>query len=227
MLATKLLLTTSASGPAAWPSDMSGTAVVQELGSYETGLSEGAFTLTGVMLGTPSANRVVALAFAALNGNLPTSVKVGGVSATQAVRSPETSLVVASIWYAALPSGATGDIVVVKPVDSCAMAWFSFETATPTPLDTATGSGTGGVSLVLDTGNRGLVLWAQCDRSNAASHTATINGVQRSASEELRVNSTRSGSAGLLSGTGEGVGNLVTLSAGSDTTRAVAASWSV
>lgn len=218
MLASKLLTVGSASA-------MPNPSVVQELGSVSS-VSGGNFRLSNVEFGTPSASRVVVVAFLALNGNLPTSVTVGGAAAIEAVRSTETTLVVASIWYCPLPNGDRGDISVVKPNDDCAVSWFRFDASNPTPISTATGTATGSVSASIETGDAGFLVWAMCDRGVSTAHTSLINSEPRPPSVELTVNSTRAGAVGALSGTSGGTTSVSVSSSLSDTVRAVFASWS-
>lgn len=72
-------------------------------------------TFTSVDLGTAAADRLVAVYFGTgtTNAGQVTAVTIQGISATQAVRSGTgNGFVTNVIWYATVPTGTTGDVVV-------------------------------------------------------------------------------------------------------------------
>lgn len=72
-------------------------------------------TFTSVALGTATSDRLVAVYFGTgtTNTGQVTAVTIQGISATQAVRSGTgNSNVTNVIWYATVPTGTTGDVVV-------------------------------------------------------------------------------------------------------------------
>lgn len=102
------------------------------------------YSFTGLDFGTADSTRLIVVGVtAALVGNI-TAVDIGGVSAT-AVSGSFTS----NLWYASVPSGATGDIVVTcgGSASNCTISWYVCYTSTPTPAseganDISSGSGT-------------------------------------------------------------------------------------
>jgi len=184
------------------------------------------YTVTNANLGTPSSNRIIIIGVATLNNNNPTAVTIGGVSATKAIDT-NVSGVVSSIWYASVPNGSTGDIVVTKPSDSTAFAWFAGYTSTATPGDTGSFTGTDDATITIDGYNGGFMVWCQSDRSNAATHTATWSGSGTvTTDQELTVSGTRSGSVGSVKPTSNVTNGTFTLTSGADSNRVVIASWS-
>jgi hypothetical protein len=102
-----------------YPQQNGGSATVAHRATYTSTATVGASpvtVVTGADLGTAAADRVIILTYAHTSSGgarLPTAVTIGGVSATlvgfnrDAATNPN-----ASIWYAAVPTGTTGNIVV-------------------------------------------------------------------------------------------------------------------
>lgn len=197
------------------------------LDSRESLAGATSYTVTGANFGSPGTNRIIIIGVSTLNGNNPTAITLGGVSATKAV---ETNIggVVASLWYASVPTGSTGTIVVTKPSDSTAFAWYAGYTSDPSPNDTGQDTGTGDASISIDSYAGGFMVWCQADRANAATHTATWSGSGTvTTNQELTVSGTRSGSVGSVNPTTNVTNGTFTLTggAGSDDNRVVLASW--
>jgi len=184
------------------------------------------YTITDASLGTASANRIIIIGVATLNGNNPTAVTIGGVSAIEAVKT-NVSGVVSSIWYASVPSGLTGTIVVTKPSDDTAFAWYAGYTSDVSPNDTGTDTGDDDASINIDSYAGGFMVWCQSDRSNAATHTATWSGSGTvTTDEELTISDSRSGSVGSVRPTTSVTNGTFTLTSGADANRVCIASWS-
>jgi hypothetical protein len=78
-------------------------------------LSASSITFTSVALGTAASNRVVAVYFSTGSGNagLVSSVTIQGITATLGVRATNSnSFSNTVIYYATVPTGTTGDVVV-------------------------------------------------------------------------------------------------------------------
>lgn len=71
------------------------------------------YTVSDAALGTAEAGRVVVVGFyVGVSSGQITGVTVGGVSATSASHNSSNSSRLMEIWYAVVPTGTTGDIVV-------------------------------------------------------------------------------------------------------------------
>lgn len=199
------------------------------LSSQEDLSGASSYTVTGAYLGQPATNRIIIVGVSTLNQNNPTAVSIGGISATRAVET-NVSGVVASLWYASVPTGLTGDIVVTKPADITAFAWYAGYTSTPSPADTGQYTTTGNASITIDSYANGFMVWCQADRDNAATHTATWSGSGTvTTDEELVVSAgSRSGSVGSVRPTTSVTNGTFTLTggAGADQNKVVIASWS-
>lgn len=74
------------------------------------------YTFTSASLGAAASNRVIVVTIygraSTSSGRSVSAVTIGGVSATQAVTETANNNFMTAIWYAAVPSGTTGNIVV-------------------------------------------------------------------------------------------------------------------
>jgi len=72
------------------------------------------YTFSSVNLGDAATDRVIIVGIGGTSGSSRSisSVTIGGVSATAAATANISWAIVNSIWYAAVPSGTTGDIVI-------------------------------------------------------------------------------------------------------------------
>jgi hypothetical protein len=95
--------------------------------SSRTMTSGTSFTKTGVDFGPADASRIVAVALAveSAGSKTITAVTIGGVTATKAVSggSPDNSF---AIWYAAVPTGTSGNVVVTTSSGSSFMFLFAY-----------------------------------------------------------------------------------------------------
>lgn len=107
-------------------------------GHYESATDATSYTSTASALGTASSDRVVIVALASgtsgANANF-SAVTVGGVSATRIVNTTgggSTRLL--EMWFALVPSGSTGDIVVTasSTVQRLALDWWTITGTTQT-----------------------------------------------------------------------------------------------
>lgn len=189
-------------------------------------LTGASITIAGADLGEESDNRIIIVGVATLNSRNPTAMTIAGISATEAVKTDVTG-VVSSMWYAAVPTGTSGDIVITKPSDDTAVGWFAGYTSAPNPQDTGQYTGNGNASITIDSYAGGFMVWCQSDRSNQSTHTATWSGSGTATTDqELVVASNRSGSVGSVRPTTNVTNGTFTLSAGNDQNKVVLASWS-
>lgn len=197
------------------------------LDSQENLAGATSYTVNNANFGAISPNRIIIIGVSTLNGNNPTAITIGGVSATKAVETA-TSGVVSSLWYASVPTGATGTIVVTKPSDSTAFAWYAGYTSDPSPNDTGSYTGNGNASITINSYAGGFMVWCQADRANNLTHTGTWSGSGTvTTDQELTVASGRSGSVGSVKPTTNVTNGTFTLSAaGADQNKVVIASWS-
>lgn len=72
------------------------------------------YSFAGISIGTAATDRLVAVAIVegASAGTDPTSVTVGGISATKIASTNDGSNVTTTLWYAAVPTGTTATIAV-------------------------------------------------------------------------------------------------------------------
>lgn len=108
------------------------------------------YTQVAADLGSASADRIVVVALQSLattTANI-TSVTIGGVSATKAIDSPTAvpDTVILQFWYAAVPSGTTGDIVVTPTADVArmGMVWWTITGTTQTTYADRSGAAANG-----------------------------------------------------------------------------------
>jgi len=189
-------------------------------------LTGSTITISDVSLGLPDSKRIIIVGVATLNNRNPTAVTIAGVTATEAIKTNVTG-VVSSIWYAAVPTGLTGNIVITKPSDGTAVGWFAGYTDNANPADTGQYTGNGNASITIDSYADGFMVWCQSDRSNQSTHTATWSGSGSVTTDaELVVGNGRSGSVGSVRPTTNVTNGTFTLSAGSDQNKVVLASWS-
>ena len=112
-------------------------------------------TFTSVDLGTAASNRVVAVYFGSgqANQGIITDVTIQGITATLAVRAASNNQpAVNVIYYATVPTGTTGDVVVtysttwgVTSADYLSSVSM-YDLASTTPITAATQNATDGVS---------------------------------------------------------------------------------
>lgn len=129
-------------------------------------------TFTSVALGTAATNRVVAVYFGSgqVNNGIVTDVTIQGITATLAVRAIATnSPSVNVIYYATVPTGTTGDVVVTYSTTwgATSIAYLSsvsmYDLSSTTPITASTQTAADGVSPSLSvtlTPSSGAVLFA-------------------------------------------------------------------
>lgn len=119
--------------------------------TYQTSTSDStnasSYTFTAQAIGTAAADRYVIVGAAGSNtASEPSSVTVGGVSATKAVGTAGGNHS-AGLWVALVTSGSTADIVVTWPgsIDRCAIGvWSATGLSSVTPSNTATSNASPG-----------------------------------------------------------------------------------
>jgi hypothetical protein len=147
--------------------------------SSETDLST--YTFASQSLGTEQSDRKIVVAVMGRRissgdtGLVPSTVTVGGVSATLAVSSASSGdRNSASIWIADVPTGATGDIVVTFSANQgrCGIGWWAtYGLTSSTPTDTASTSTNGG-ALDIDISAGGLGFgYGNSGAGTATTHT--------------------------------------------------------
>lgn len=121
-------------------------ALVSYLGTASENVGGSTGTLNGVNFGVASANRVIAVVAAAraTSGGPPTlsSVTIGGISASpvsgaSAGGQASVSNVTTDIWYAPVPTGASGTVVLNYGAvnNRSAVYAFAIYTSNPTPFN--------------------------------------------------------------------------------------------
>lgn len=109
-------------------------------------------TYTSVAIGAADTNRIVAVGVAVrVNADVDSisSMTIGGISATQVAGARSTradaGLSITDIWYAAVPTGTTANIVInwSASVVRSGIGAYRIITATPAPTSVSFGIGTG------------------------------------------------------------------------------------
>ena len=109
------------------------------LGTSVSSSNLNTYTFLSNDLGSADAERVIAVVIHATAASTRsiTSVSIGGIAATAAVTDASARPI--GIWYAAVPTGTTGNIVVnfnsTGALD-CRIGWFRLVPSVSTPLDT-------------------------------------------------------------------------------------------
>lgn len=106
------------------------------------------YTFSSQSFGVADTNRVIAVSIGTRvnNGgtNQVSSVTIGGISATLAIRSAAagTGFGLSEIWYASVPTGTTGTVVVNTATTAarCIIGIYRIITTTPAPTNTASNS---------------------------------------------------------------------------------------
>lgn len=130
-----------------------------------TQTNQSTFTATGVPFSTASARRHIIITFRCgnLTGNFnaPTSCTIGGVSATKAFQFPTgTSLTHYQIWIAAVPTGTSGTISIVRAADMNGQilnVWAGYNLRSATPVEAAENF-TDPTSVTLDVSGGGFAI---------------------------------------------------------------------
>ena len=149
----------------------------------EQTVDESTTTHTGVIFGAADSNRVIVAAVGWRppgTGASITSVTIGGVSATKAdisIGDPSSSPAIEEIWYASVPTGTTGTVVVVfsGTCSRSSMAFYRIITATIAPTDVQkngqvnSSGNTLAVSLTVPGSGKGIVM---VNRRSAGDATA-------------------------------------------------------
>lgn len=154
--------------------------------TYADETDDTVYTNTAADIGNAGARHVIVGVMSRVSagtGIIPTSVTVGGVSATlvaSGITASERNT--ASLWIAAVPTGATGDIVATfaATVQRMGMAWWSaYGLSSATPTDTAT-SNVSGAALDVDVSAGGIAIGYVGDGS-----TSTITWTWTGVTEEF------------------------------------------
>lgn len=149
--------------------------VTRELTDSFSFSDNGTYTETGASFGTAAADRLIFVCISAVNvtddTTTITAVTIGGVAATSAsavIRSSGSGFgVISQIWWAAVPSGTTGDIVItftgVEVGGSAAVYKIRGANATPIASQNTGSVATGNVTAALTISNETACLaTAQC-----------------------------------------------------------------
>lgn len=145
----------------------------------DSGTSVGAattHTVAGRSFGAADATRIIAASIAwvdtSFGGSTLNSVTIGGVSATRAIRSAAAgNFNNAEIWYAAVPTGTTGDVVLTfsnGSVSRVSVGVYSLiNLVSGTPSHTGTGTTTASISVV----NGDFVVAVGCRTNDSVDYT--------------------------------------------------------
>jgi hypothetical protein len=112
--------------------------------SFIAGTGSDPVTFTSVATGTASADRINVVALCYYPRPVPTGVTINGVTATKAVDNASGSAG-ASIWYAANPSGTTGNVVITfgdATTATIGLGMWSLTGAGAAPTDTDSNAST-------------------------------------------------------------------------------------
>jgi len=165
------------------------------------------FTFSGVDLGTAASNRhiVIAAVTAAGSASNGASVTVGGASASLVIRASGADNTRAELWIASLPSGTTGDVVIVWSVakDRCGYAAWAMYGANATASDTATDSDTT-PSFTIDVPANGYLIAGAGFNGPSSVPTATWTGVTEDYDETTKPNSGQTGGSVALAAAASG-----------------------
>lgn len=140
------------------------------------------YTFSGIALGNQSSDRYVVVCVHGVSDESPTAVSVGGEALAVAVSEQNVFTVGAtvSIWIGAVPTGATGDIVVTfgasAYVYGCSIGVYALgglNSATPTDTDTDNFGAMSKTITVLDGG----VVVAAFLHSNEEFNSAVYTGI--------------------------------------------------
>jgi hypothetical protein len=108
------------------------------LGTSENAFNLSTYTFASVSFGDADASRVIAVTVhgVSLSSRSITGVTIGGVTATAAVTATASRPI--GIWYAAVPTGTTGNVVVTfsNTVLNCLIGRYRLVPSVSTPLDT-------------------------------------------------------------------------------------------
>jgi hypothetical protein len=142
-----------------------------------SGSSGTSFTKAGVDFGTADASRVIvaALAVELSSAKTITAVTIGGVTATKAVSGGVDLDNTYAIWYAAVPTGTSGDIVVTTTSGSSFMHLYAYAvyglpgTIADTAVDTPAVAGLGYTAAIdVPDDSVAIALWFANNASAAA-----------------------------------------------------------
>jgi hypothetical protein len=114
-------------------------------GNAGTTSATGSFTASGISFGAAAPNRSMACFVSTISGvgNIPTSVTIGGVAATEVVAVLNGNDRI-GLWMASVPTGATGNVVVsVAGSFSCRIMLYAiYGLSSLTPAQTASSTAT-------------------------------------------------------------------------------------
>lgn len=136
---------------------------------------------SGYAIGTASSDRLVIVAVnLTISNRTVSSMTIGGVSATNAVRS-QRGLACSEIWAAMVSSGTTANISITcsGTNDRCGIIIW---TATGMSTATAVGSGSNTsatsphATSAFATSNGGFVVMTSCDNGGSATYTESVSG---------------------------------------------------
>jgi hypothetical protein len=140
-------------------------------------------TFSGLSLGAEDANRVILLSLTMTRPSSQSatvnSVTIGGVTATRVLRVIEAgSSGNAEIWYAAVPTGTTGDVVVGVSTSASTVAvsvalYRITDLASTTPTDT--GVSDTGATVAIDVAAGGVILAVGAQRDSASLSLSNVD----------------------------------------------------
>ena len=118
-----------------------------------TGNTSNPITFTALPTGVAAADRITAIALTMDGRDGATAVTINGVAATRAVTiSPGTGYLMCEIWYAANPTGTTGNVVVTTGSDTAivtmAVGAYRITGADAAPSSTDSAGTTGSVASI-------------------------------------------------------------------------------
>lgn len=213
------------------------------LSSTGTGTNATSYTFSGVSFGAEASDRIIVIQAAGSTTGTEgfSSVTIGGVSATKiAEQKTANTADITSMWYAEVPSGTTGSVVVVFNSLSarCGLGVWRLTGVTVTPFDFSTSldpTGTGAASkanpsasTTIDVEAGGVIIASAYSSNSGTTNPPTFAWTGVTENYET-VAESRAVVSGALNDSGSAeTGKTITVDLTSDNSRValVVASWS-
>jgi hypothetical protein len=181
------------------------TPAISHVSDDSTGVNATTFTFSSQALGAAASDRRIVVAVGAGGGSVGTAsgVTVGGVTATQVVHAALDVEANSSIWWAAVPTGTTGDVVVTftSSKGNCGVSCYRLTGADmvlSTATDVAAGSGAASLGTVGTPDNAVVVGNVYLTEGGGATRTNTWAGLTENLDDEIEGGSIHSTASGLI-----------------------------
>ncbi len=187
-----------------------------EFTDHATSTSGSPYSFTSRAIGTAASGRRIIVAVSAGNsGSLaPSTVTVGGISATKVTGSDvAASTAGVSLWIAQVDTGTTATIVVTfssSPPRCGIGVWAAYNLLNSAAVDVETASGSSPLAISLDVLSGGIVIAA--DANGGSARTRTWAGVSEDYDETVSSSNTQSGGHAAFASSQSGLAVTSTLS---------------